>query len=194
MTKSQSDEELPSKNKDTIFNLLFTKMENKEILKNFLEKIFMQRISYVTLNNSSFQNSSNKAVLDAIVKINDNLCCNTEIQLIKKDYLIDKLLQHWSNNYTKNNIKIFLTDFEMSRLENLSYFTKWKVARNESCHKILSDNMEVYIINLPPLFKKLETNNILDIIKFIELSNSPKIGKYNTIQNILKINESYFYN
>ena len=67
-------------------------------------------------------------------------------------------------------IKLIITDFKINGLENLDYFTNWKIIETEGRETILTDYFELYIIELPKIYNKRqgEEDKLFEWMRFLE--------------------------
>lgn len=78
----------------------------------------------------------------------------------------------------KRTIVILIADFEILGLEELVYFTKWKLIETKERKVILTEYMEVDIIEIPKIYRlKEEENKLLEWIYFFEEPNSERVSK-----------------
>ena len=76
-------------------------------------------------------------------------------------------------NYEKleKTIAILITDYELKGLKEIKkYMTKWNIREEEYQKIILTDVMEIYIMELPKFerYKEKEDNKLNSWVKFIE--------------------------
>ena len=96
------------------------------------------------------------------------------MQVVKYSNISKRILYYWSklfssqiiegNNYNSLNksIVILIADFELDITKDIPKIqTKWHIREEEYCKKILTDVLEINIIELPKLVKSL-TNNKRD--------------------------------
>ena len=132
-------------------------------------------------------------VLDVLVRINQEEYCNVEMQMIEKDRLIERILYYWSRIYGKNlkesddyvNLKktigILLVNFEIKRLKGLKYHSKWKIIEVDERQIILTEHLELHIIEIPKIYKirkEEEGRELIKWLNFIENPESKKVGEY----------------
>ena len=127
-------------------------------------------------------------ILDIKAKIDNNINCDIEMQVINKKDIEKRLLFYWSKMYDisvkegqdyttlEKTIVILIADYELKGLKEIKkYLTKWNIREEEYQQIVLTDVMELYIIELPK-FKKykkiIENTNLNSWIKFIE---SPEV-------------------
>ena len=171
---------------DIVFQVLFGEIGSEEITKEFLKAILKENITKVDLSKNPILRrmtpNDKMGILDVIVKIDDKITCNIEMQLAKRDDIIPRLLYYWSRAYMRNihknddynkldrTIVILIAGFDVEGLEELSYYTKWQLIESENRKHILTDFMEVDIIELSKIYKKDVNKNdkLLDWLYFID--------------------------
>ena len=137
-------------------------------------------------------------ILDIRAKIDNNINCNIEMQVVDKKNIEKRILYYWSKMYAKSikagddyeklekGIAILISDYELSGLKKIEkYITKWNIREEEYQKVILTDVMEICIIELPK-FKKYKEKTDKDLnswVKFIEnpevvdMKENEKVGK-----------------
>lgn len=180
---------------DIVFQVLFGEIGSEEITKEFLKAILKENITKVDLSKNPILRritpKDKMGILDVIVKIDDKITCNIEMQLAKRDDIIPRLLYYWSRAYMRNihknddynkldrTIVILIAGFDVEGLEELSYYTKWQLIESENRKHILTDFMEVDIIELSKIYKKNVNKNdkLLDWLYFIDNPESEEVEK-----------------
>ena len=123
-------------------------------------------------------------ILDIKAKIDKNVNCNIEMQVVDKKDIEKRLLFYWSKIFSKSikagqdysslekGIAILITDYELEGLKTIpKYMTKWNIREEDYPKIILTDAMEFYIIELPKFDRHQEKtrNESLDLwVKFIK--------------------------
>ena len=122
-------------------------------------------------------------ILDIKAKIDNNINCNIELQVVDKKNIEKRILYYWSKMYSKSikegenyeklekTIAILITDYELKGLKEIKkYMTKWNIREEEYQKIILTDVMEIYIMELPKFkkYKEKEDNKLNSWVKFIE--------------------------
>ena len=105
-------------------------------------------------------------ILDIKAKIDNNINCDIEMQVINKRNIEKRLLFYWSKMYDtsvkegqdytglEKSIVILIADYELQGLNEIKkYITKWNIREEEYQKIVLTEVMEIYIIELPK-FKK----------------------------------------
>ena len=137
-------------------------------------------------------------ILDIKAKIDNNINCNIELQVVDKKNIEKRILYYWSKMYSKSikegenyeklekTIVILITDYELKGLKEIKkYMTKWNIREEEYQKIILTDVMEIYIMELPKFkkYKEKEDNKLNSWVKFIEepevvdVKENEEIGK-----------------
>ena len=122
-------------------------------------------------------------ILDIKAKIGDEINCNIEMQMIDKKNIEKRILFYWSKMYNmsikagqnyenlEQSIAILITNYELEGLKEIKkYITKWNIREEEYQKIILTDVMEIYIIELPKFdkYKQKADNKLNSWVKFIE--------------------------
>ena len=156
---------LISPKNDVVFQILFGEVGSENITKSFLEAVLDEHISKIDLSkNPVLRNivpGKKKGILDVIAEINGKEKCNIEMQVGKREDIIQRILYYWSRTYIRDlnegenydrlqrTIAVLIADFEITQLEELNYITKWKLIETEERKVILTDEIEIDIIVLP---------------------------------------------
>ena len=180
---------------DVIFQALFGEVGNERITKKFLEAILDRKLEEIDLSGNIVLRRENiedkMGVLDVLVKINKNEYCNVEMQLIEKDKLLERILYYWARIYTKNlksgndyinlrkTIEVLIVNFEIKELKELEYHSKWKIIEEKNRKLILTEDLELHIIEIPKIYRKEgKEEELTKWIYFIENPESEKVGEY----------------
>lgn len=182
---------------DVVFQALFGEVGNERITKKFLEAILDKKLEEVDLSRNIVlrrENPKDKmGILDILVKIDKEEYCNVEMQMVEKDNLIERILYYWSRIYGKNlkesedyielkrTIGVLIANFEIKKLKELGYHSKWKIIEEKERKLILTEHLELHIIEIPKIYKigeKEEKEELVKWINFIEDPESKKVGEY----------------
>ena len=108
-----------------------------------------------------------KGILDVRISTESGDKIEIEVQVVRKDSIIDRMLWYWAKLYSselkagedysklKRTICILIADFEIDRFNMLTeFYTRWSITNN--CHKEvkLTDKMDICIIELSKMEKK----------------------------------------
>ena len=178
--------------KNIVFQALFGEVGSERITKRFLESILNEKIESIDLSQNPIlrrKYSTDKlGVLDIIAKINGKENCHIEMQVGKQDFIIERLLYYWSRVYSRSlkksenydklerTIAILIVDFELKGLEEVEYVTKWKIIEEKNRKLILTDKLEIVILELNKIKGKEEVEGeLLDWLFFIDNPKSERL-------------------
>lgn len=159
-------------------------------------------IKEVTIDNSTI---TEKELLDdkvGIMDIQANIDLNTqvdiEMQVVNQLNIEERLMFYWSKLFTKSikqgngydsskkTIVIMIADFKLDKLKPIEkYQTKWNIREEDYSSIILTDVVQVYIIELPKFerfAKNSKSENLNLWTKFIK-NPEVKIMDENTTNN-----------
>ena len=172
-----TNNEVMNPTNDYIFKRIFGREENKEITKGLISAIIGKEIKNVELNESRILEKDLRddkvGILDVRARLDDETIVNIEMQIVQNSNIEKRILFYWGKlyysqikegeNYNKLNktIVILIADFELDNLKGLDkYHTKWQIREEEYSTKILTDVLEIDIIELEKLTKQLKNNEI----------------------------------
>ena len=129
---------------DYVFKRIFGYLGNEDITKNLLSSIISDEVIDIELDCNPITEKDlfddKVGILDIRAKINNNIQCNIEIQIIDRKDIEKRILFYWSklyastikagNNYAdlQKCIVILLTDYNIDNLKDIpSYITKWNI-------------------------------------------------------------------
>ena len=177
---------------DIVFQSLFGEPGSERITKRFLENILEEKIEAIDLSKNPILRREYKTdklgILDVIAKINGKENCHIEMQVGRQDFIIERLLYYWSRVYSKQikegqdydklerTIAILIVDFELKGLEQVEYITKWKIIEERNRKLILTDKLEIVILELNKIKgKERVEGELLDWLFFIDNPNSERV-------------------
>lgn len=155
---------------DYIFKRTFGYAESGEVTRILLRDILQDNINSIELNN---QTITEKELMDDKVGIMDikavldgNTQCDIEMQVVNQHNIEKRILFYWAKMYTqtikegnkyndlKKSICVLIADFELDGLKEIKkYITKWNIREEEYKSVILTDVLELVIIELPKYMK-----------------------------------------
>ena len=180
---------------DIIFQAIFGEVGSENITKDFLEKILKRKIEKISLDKNPILRRELKddklGVLDIITELDGKEKCNIEMQLIDKNNIIERMLYYWSKMYTRQikagddynklekTIVILIADFNIKGLEEVEYYSTWKIIETNSVKKlILTDKFELDIIELSKIKgRENEKDQLLDWLIFLENPESERVTR-----------------
>lgn len=176
---------------DYVFKRIFGYSGNEDITKNFLSSIISDSITEIKLNCNPITEKDlfddKIGILDIKAKINNNINCNIEMQIVDNNNIEKRLLFYWSKMYTSSIktgnkyedlekcIVILIADYNLDNLKAFpEYLTKWNIREEKYSKFILTDVMEVYIIELRKFKEALKKDsNILNA--WLQFINNPEV-------------------
>ena len=174
---------------DVVFQALFGEEGSEGITKSFLKILKIQLNINPILRRK--KQDDKLGILDVAVKINENQNCDIEMQMIKQEYIKERILFYWSKLYIRSiakgqdynklekSIIILITDKNVPGLEDMECHTKWKILETKNKQKILTDKLEIHIIQLDKLKENIKNinDNLLDWLMFLENPKSERVIK-----------------
>lgn len=169
---------------DVVFQVLFGEVGSEEFTKDFLEKILKRKITQLDLSKNPVLRreriNDKMGILDMIAKINNDENVHIEMQCAKQDEIRERILYYWSRIYSRDikkgeeysklekTISILIVDFEAKELQDLEYHTVWKIIEDKYRKTILTDKLEIRIINLTKIHElEKEEDELLDWLFFL---------------------------
>ena len=160
---------------DYIFHRIFGHVGNEEITKGLIGAIIEQDIQNIKLEETQITEQNIKddkiGVLDIKVRLDNDIVCDIEMQVAKNDNIEKRIMFYWSKLYSSEihsgedydvlhkTIVILIADFELDNLQIIpKYHTKWQIREEEYRKIILTNMLQINIIELPKLKKQLKEN------------------------------------
>lgn len=182
---------------DVIFQILFGEEGSERITKDLLSNIIDEAVEDIDLSQNVILRreftDDKMGVVDVLAKINNNEYCNIELQMIDKDNIVKRLLYYWARLYTKgikkseeyNNLKrtvaILIANFELEGLESTEFHSVWKVIEEDHRKIVLTDELEIHIIELPKIYRLNPTGKdkgLKEWLLFLENPESKEVSSY----------------
>ena len=205
--KSTNDKKLEnhilSPKLDVVFQILFGEVGSEEITKDLLSTILDEEINEIDLNQNIVlrrENPKDKmGIVDVLAKINNNEYCNIEMQILDNRDTIKRILYYWSKKYSKElqkgkpyldlkrTICVLIADFEIDILKNLEFHTQWKIIEEKNRKTVLTDDLELHIIELPKMRKNKANGKDKKLLEWLSFLNNPESKE---VTNYMKNNES----
>ena len=179
---------------DIVFQSLFNK-KNEEITKSFIEALLDEKVNSIEINDTKElirDKPMNKlGILDLELDINNKEKVDVEVQLLKNDEFVHRLLYYWSRLYSKQMqrgeeytrakrvVIIAIVDFEIDITKELRRMeTIWNIREKEKTEKVLTDLLEIRIINLRRVreaYQEDKENKKNQWVMFLEDPNSKEV-------------------
>lgn len=177
---------------DYIFKRTFGYAESGEVTRILLRDILQDNINSIELNN---QTITEKELMDDKVGIMDikavldrNTQCDIEMQVVNQHNIEKRILFYWAKMYTqtikegnkyndlKKSICVLIADFELDGLKEIKkYITKWNIREEEYKSVILTDVLELVIIELPKYMKYAKKEKRENLNLWLEFFKNPEV-------------------
>lgn len=177
---------------DYVFKRIFGKKGNESITRDFIEKVTGIKYEIINLDETPILESDligNKmGILDIKVLADNVNNIDIEMQVAPNDYIADRILWYWAKMYsssiesgdtydsTKKTKCILIADFNLKQLLEIPEFlTTWNIREGKYTNIILTDKLEIIIIELEKLENKVKKDyELLNWCKFIK--SPEKVG------------------
>ena len=174
---------------DYVFKRIFGRRGNEEITKGFINSILNKKVEIVDLRESPILEKDLRddkvGILDIRARLDKKTICNLEMQVVKYSNIEKRIMYYWSKLYSSEiksgedynmlnkTIVIMIADFELDVTKYIpKYHTKWEIKEEEYSKTVLTDVLEINIIELPKLKKakenKKENNQLKLWTRFIK--------------------------
>lgn len=162
---------------DYVFKRIFGHIGNEDITKDFISSIIGKKIKSINLDGNTILEkdiyNDKVGILDIKAILDSNILCDIEMQVLYNQNLEKRILYYWSKLYSKSinsgddfinlkkTISILITNFEMESLKEIEKFhTEWQIREKDYRKTILTNALEIHIINLEKFKRMLENNTI----------------------------------
>ena len=179
---------------DYVFKRIFGYSGDEEITKVLLRDILQTEVTQIELDKNTITEKDllddKVGILDIKASINKNIECDIEMQVVNQKDIEKRLLFYWSKIYSKTikkgngyetlkkSIIVLIADFEFKSLKKIKkYITKWNLREEEYCSIILTDVLEIYIIELEKFSKLTEIKANQNLNFWIEFIKNPEVVK-----------------
>lgn len=187
---------LPAPKMDVVFQSLFKK-GNENITMALISDIIGRKIKKIDLDkNKSLLREYTKdklGILDLIAVLDDGDICNIEVQLADNKDIEKRLLYYHSKIYSQQmlvgdkyvdlnkTISIALLDYNLEQLRHVEKaHTSWHIKEDEIDGLILTNELEMHIIELPKI-RKMSKNGkkdaIIDWMLFLDNPNNKEVSE-----------------
>lgn len=181
---------------DVVFQALFK--ENKDnITESFISDILGEKVEIIDIKTDDTLSrrypNEKTARLDLRTKLKDGSICQVEMQLLDQGNTIKRILYYWGRSYTEQiergddykelnkTIGIIITDYEIEELKEINELdTKWKIMDTKKGQHILTNDLELHIIELPKAKKILDkefNNRIAQWMAFLDNPNTERVER-----------------
>ena len=170
---------------DYVFKRVVGREGSELIATNFISLVLNEKVENINLDCNTFLDKDitddKVGILDVKAKFDNGVTCDIEMQVVEKNDIYKRLLFYWSklyiqniksgNNYNelKRCIVILIADFELDNLLDIpQYLTRWKIKEEKYGKHVLTDLLEICIIELPKVHKYNENKDLDTWVRFIK--------------------------
>ena len=174
---------------DVVFHSLFRK-ENENITNGFLTDILQVKTKIIETEKDRHLETrypeEKLGILDLRTELEGGTKCNVEIQLTNQHNTIKRILYYWSRIYSeqlkrgenykelKKTISIMITDYEIEELKGIKELgTKWQIRDSQNGKNILTDDLEICIIEIPKAKRIIEEDKENKIAQWMMFLDNP---------------------
>ena len=187
---------------DVVFQSLFSK-KNEKITKAFAEAMLDEKVKKITINDDKelFREKPEDklGILDLELDINDTEKVDVEIQLVDRSNIQERLLFYFSKLYynevkkgddykkAKRVVMVAILDYDLDLTKEIKRMeTKWKLREENAKDLVLTDKIEIDIIELSKVRAEYERNKQNKKAQWALFINDPNTRE---VKEIMKENE-----
>ena len=191
---------------DIVFQMLFSTV-NVEITKGLISALLESEINSLELDlNKQLQGDEvddKIGIVDLRAKIDNNIECEIEMQMIYSKNFIPRLLYYWSKLYSNQlkkgkkydalnkTISIVIINKNVPELKGLLSHTKWQIRESGNYRKILTDKLEIHIIEIRKAIEEYKNNRKNERLQWMMFLNNPDSKEVDSImKDNIKIKEA----
>jgi len=187
---------------DIVFQALFQGNQDN-ITQSLISDILGEKIEIIDIKTDATiarKYPSEKAGrLDLKTKFKDGTICQIEIQMSDEKNTVKRILYYWSRTYAEQikrgeeykelnkTIGIIITNYEVEELKGIEKLdTKWQIIEAENGKRLLTEDLELRIIEIPKarrIIEKEKYNRIAQWLMFLDNPNTERV------EEIMKENE-----
>lgn len=188
------EKELLKPKVDVVFHALF-RDENKQLTEALISDIIGQKIKVKTTDLNRHLDikvaQQKLGVMDLRTELEDGTKCNIEIQLDMQEHENERFLYYWANAYSRQlkrgeeyeqlhkTISIIILDHEIKELKGIEELdTKWQIRDNKTGKRLLTDFLEIIIVEIPKarrLYQENGQNKICQWMMFFDNPNKEEL-------------------
>ena len=202
MSQNETNLKLLKPKIDVVFQSLFSK-KNERITKAFAEAMLDEKVKKITINDDKelFREKPEDklGILDLELDINDEEKVDVEIQLVDRSNLQERLLYYFSKLYynevkrgddykkAKRVVMIAILDYDLELTQEIKGMeTKWNLREEKEKDLILTDKIEIDIIQLSKVREEYEKNKHNKKVQWVLFIDDPNTKE---VEEIMKENE-----
>ena len=187
---------------DVVFQALFAKNKNN-ITQSLISDILGEKIEIIDIKADDtiireFP-SEKSGRLDLKTKFKDGTICQIEMQMTDDKDIVKRILYYWSRTYSKQlkagekykdlkkTIGIVITNYEVEELKDIENLdSKWQIICDKNDKRILTEDLELRIIEIPKAEKILNKDRYNKIAQWLMFLDNPNTER---VEEIMKENE-----
>ena len=179
---------------DVVFHALFRE-DNKELLEGLISDILKEKVKIKTTDKNRYvdleQAKDKLGIMDLRAELEDGTQCNIEIQIEYCENENERILYYWADAFKrqirrgkvyrglKKTVSIVILDHEIKELEGIENLgVKWQIRDEETGKRILTNRLEIVIIELPKAirqYRKDPENAIRQWMMFLDNQNKREV-------------------
>lgn len=169
---------------DVVFHMLFGEQKHERITKKLIEDVIGEKVETIELEQTPYlwgeQANDKVGIIDIRATINNKNPIDIEMQIADNKNIEKRILFYWSRLYLKQlkegedyrklnrSISIIFLDYKLEGLDELPIHTKWQIKESKNGEIILTEDLEIHIIELPKIKEKMEEGSLKKWILFLE--------------------------
>ena len=191
------EKELLKPKLDVVFRALFRE-ENKNLTESLISDIIGKNIKIKTTDlnrHLDIKAAEQKlGIMDLRTELEDGTKCNIEIQLQMREHENERFLYYWADAYSRQlrrgeeysrlhkTISIIILDHEIKELKGIEELdTKWQIRDNKTGKKLLTDHLEIIIVEIPKAIRQYKNNERNKICQWMMFFDDPNKEELNEI-------------
>ena len=177
---------------DYVFKSNFGYKGRENTTRVLLKDIFRKDIKIVELDNNTITekeiNDDKIGIMDVKAIIDNSTVCDIEMQVVRQKDIIQRILFYWSKIFSKEvkagesysqakkTICILIANFELNNLQDIKkYISRWNLREEEFTKKVLTNMIDIYIIELPKVEKYGEIKGYKNLNLWVKFINNPEV-------------------
>ena len=192
--KNKKEFKLLDPKNDVVFQMLFLK---DNLAKGLLENILSDNITSlrVDVNKQLFGNTPEDkiGIVDLRAVINEEIECEIEMQMFYFKNFIPRFLDYWSKLYSgqlkkgdnyellHKAVSIAIINQNIPNLKDLQAHTIWHIREDGNHRKILTNNLELHIIEVQKVKKEYKNNKDDKLLQWIMFLLNPESEEVDNI-------------
>lgn len=187
-----SKQDLLKLTNDYIFKRTFGYKGEEEVTKVFLKDLLEMEIKEIELDQNTITEkeiiTDKVGIMDIKAELNNNMECDIEMQVVNQKNIEKRILFYWSKIYSKTikegngygalkkSVVVLIADFEFDRFKSIEkYLSKWKIREKDYPKIVLTDVLEIYIIELPKYSKYAVNEKIESLNLWVKFIKNPEV-------------------